>query len=289
MLEGQPPKPVKDNLFPKTKSFGKVFRKLATASLLAMGPVSAPNIETPGVRLSRAKIEMETTGITSEQRSAYVPGVTEIIYKTITPYGYEGHRELLHDLKKNIKEPHKRTEQMASLPREDAWRLYLGLPQQNRTFAISDYKPSKSQEDNFYYKMPEFWGHYIYFVMKRTKTEKIEDAIKVLAEVASEKDIDKAESIAGFEARHDREFWGMNVMGRFNLSTGKDERGSYISYYDKWDLDAKIESNKIIGKPFEIYDRLYFDEVTFKPKEDIPLLEWNFSDNSLRRIFIQRK
>ena len=36
------------------------------------------------------------------------------------------------------------------------------------------------------------------------------------------------------------------------MSTGKDDRGTYVSFYDKWDL-----SPMDFGKPFEIYDRIY--------------------------------
>ncbi|MBP6060494.1 MAG: hypothetical protein KA515_00605 [Candidatus Pacebacteria bacterium] len=54
------------------------------------------------------------------------------------------------------------------------------------------------------------------------------------------------------------------IMGNFKLSLGKDERGNYISYYDKWDL-ANNQLEGIVGKPFEIYDRIYYDPNTFEP------------------------
>jgi hypothetical protein len=47
------------------------------------------------------------------------------------------------------------------------------------------------------------------------------------------------------------------VMGNYNLSKGIDpETGrEYVSYRDKWDIDPVD-----FGKPFEIYDRIYFDD-----------------------------
>jgi len=47
------------------------------------------------------------------------------------------------------------------------------------------------------------------------------------------------------------------VMGNYNLSKGVDpETGrEYVSYRDKWDIDPVD-----FGKPFEIYDRIYFDD-----------------------------
>ena len=53
---------------------------------------------------------------------------------------------------------------------------------------------------------------------------------------------------------------------------GNDENGKYISYYDKWDLNpykgqyssaniSNIDDLSLgIGKPFEIYDRIYYRE-----------------------------
>ena len=65
------------------------------------------------------------------------------------------------------------------------------------------------------------------------------------------------------------------VMGKFHWSRGQDERGHYIAYYDKWDLeipDAQSGVGKILdrgqrklARPFELYDRLYYDPKTFRP------------------------
>lgn len=48
------------------------------------------------------------------------------------------------------------------------------------------------------------------------------------------------------------------VMGQYNLSKGVDpETGrEYISYKDLWDIKPSD-----FGKPFEIYDRIYLDEI----------------------------
>ena len=60
-------------------------------------------------------------------------------------------------------------------------------------------------------------------------------------------------------------------MGNYTLSEGQDEKGNYISYYDRWDLD--IPGASIIGKPFEIYDRIYYNPETFEiiePRSELP-------------------
>ena len=55
------------------------------------------------------------------------------------------------------------------------------------------------------------------------------------------------------------------IMGGFKLSKGHDAQGDYISYYDRWDLEGSVEGKEgIIGKPYEIYDRIYYDPQTFE-------------------------
>src|SRR5690606_34513705 len=55
------------------------------------------------------------------------------------------------------------------------------------------------------------------------------------------------------------------VLGNFQVQEGRDDEGDYISYYDRYDLDpnipviGKIDGSKIAGKPFEIYNRIYYD------------------------------
>jgi hypothetical protein len=56
----------------------------------------------------------------------------------------------------------------------------------------------------------------------------------------------------------------MGVMGNYVLSKGEDEHGHYISYWDKWDLGGSVEGTSgIVGRPYEIYDRIYYDPHTF--------------------------
>lgn len=68
-------------------------------------------------------------------------------------------------------------------------------------------------------------------------------------------------------------------LGEYKLDLGEDENGKYVSYYDSWDINpfrgVTSYNNKIvswlgldkigdisfgIGKPVEIYDRVYYDD-----------------------------
>lgn len=58
------------------------------------------------------------------------------------------------------------------------------------------------------------------------------------------------------------------VLANFTLDRGQDERGPYISYYDRYDLDRVPLADRVVGRPFELYDRLYYDPDTLEP--DVP-------------------
>ena len=57
----------------------------------------------------------------------------------------------------------------------------------------------------------------------------------------------------------------IGIMGEYTLTLGKDEHGNYISYWDRWDLKGSLEGKGgLAGKPFEIYDRVYYDPKTYQ-------------------------
>jgi hypothetical protein len=95
--------------------------------------------------------QMDAVGITSSQREAYTPVLSDIAEKYITPYGYSGMQgesklqQIINNIKQGgVKFPKTdnalmRTE--VSPERSDAWRLYLGKPQQHYTFRIANTSP----------------------------------------------------------------------------------------------------------------------------------------------------
>ena len=171
--------------------------------------------------------------------------------------------------------------------RIDALNLYSGIPQKNNTFGISKYIPSDSKDKNKTYynfnsrdkehleeklidKMsynplsymysPD--GRFLDGTLISKETLKVMNSKRTIDVGKKEYDIDEAD--------------GMGTMGRYKISTGKDKRGKYISYYDKWDLnplDLSIAGKELptnFGKPFEIYDRVYVN---------------NYGDKGLKRMF----
>lgn len=67
---------------------------------------------------------------------------------------------------------------------------------------------------------------------------------------------------------------GFDPMGNYTVSRGKDDKGKYISMYDKWDFANPVANYMLRRKP-EIYDRVYYrDNPEYgKPNPLIPQLE----------------
>lgn len=136
----------------------------------------------------------------------------------------------------------------------DSWRVYLGMRQQNATFGISKYKPEQSTEDRYYYTINNFLS-----VWKENMWSKDLTDAEIIKELH-----DAAVAEGGKAVLNDnREAF---IMRYYTLSAGEDERGTYISYYDRWNLERSIEGeNGLIGRPYEIYDRIYYNPQTFEP------------------------
>jgi len=261
-------------------------------------------------KVLRARCELETKGITSEQEKGH--GIfSDRIYKNVYPYDYMRDRVLREFLFGRDKD---RGE--ISKERKDAWGLYLGIPQKNNTFGISDHYPSLSKDkDKYYYCFddPEFRKKILADILNTDKDylSKLEkqnsDLLSRLEKLKTNPEIivKKQKNVDDFQHKkriakiiHNIEIRIKNnnasisrykknglihlyddrnkkaVMGNFIGSKGQDKRGHYISYYDKWDLtpkifDKRIPMEKIAGKPFEIYDRIYYDPRTGEMIDDV--------------------
>lgn len=132
---------------------------------------------------------------------------------------------------------------------EDAWRIYLGKPQSKNTFKLSPYTPSINKNKNIvYYALPNNFKDELYELYNN----------KVIKEGANNE--------FSFSNTFGENASKARVLGNFTVNKGKDDRGEYISYYDKYDLSPKLplvgkmEISNFVGKPFEIYDRIYIKD-----------------------------
>lgn len=248
---------------------------------------------------AQASLELQNKGITTEQREAYKPGLSEIVYRLVTPKGYQSIPELLSRApgnlidRENVVVPAKDEDDIpysaTNHPgREDAWRMYLGLPQEHGTFGVSDFQPTNSKEDKYYYKVND-WAIRFARALNTTseddstfmKKELVPTFLRILEKRSGDdlielggnfrsrdgipwREIDEPGAVTlsdatwSIESATQRD---VGIMGAFKLSKGQDEHGTYLSYYDRWDLGKNpVEgTGGSIGKPYEIYDRIYYN------------------------------
>ena len=182
-----------------------------------------------------------------------VNNIREKLYNNVVPFSYGDITNRLYSAIVDNKSYSKQV--MPDSGNYDAldeiYANYLQIPKNKRHYdsvlKTSKYKPSKSKDKTaLYYAMP---------LSNKEKQRLIKYALNgSTSEVNPE-------------------------LGEYKLGLGEDINGKYVSYYDNWDLnpfrgvtsyDSKLAKwlglDKIgdlsfgIGKPVEIYDRLYYDE-----------------------------
>lgn len=247
------------------KKFRNRILKFSAIFLLAFAQ-QASELKIPTETFSEkdeARVELQTKGITSFQKRRYIPGVSEAIFRGVKPIDYNQSYKIINFLPNFIKgEGGSELDNVATTleglsgdfavighNRTDAWRLYLGLPQKHNTFGISDFKPAKSTDNKYYFKINNF--------LEANTMTGTAVGMKPVETLLSHINSVKTQKIVS----EDLNF----IMGNYTLSKGEDEKGSYISYYDRWELGPTIEGQDgLIGQPFEIYDRIYYDPETFE-------------------------
>ena len=173
--------------------------------------------------------------------------------------------------------------------RQDLLSLMLGQDQKHGSIEPAIYKPTKSKDpDAEYYRSK--------VTEQQIKNELMDPYVPRNLRGGGNKNQrgykanEKGDYIGGGEdiadLLIDTDFYG-DVLGNFILDKGVDDKGHYISYYDKWDvnplssggtqgdeasimprgLDDVIQSAVGI-KPAELYGRVYYDPKTGLPIEE---------------------
>jgi len=129
---------------------------------------------------------------------------------------------------------------------EEAFSMALGLPTENYYFQPSEYQPSQSTDANArYYRLNP---NLIDADFIRSNYRIMDVGHKELAptiDILLRNEIQSSGDI------------GWDPMENYTISIGEDDKGKYLSYYDKYDFTGPVN---YVLKPFEIYDRIYFDE-----------------------------
>lgn len=148
----------------------------------------------------------------------------------------------------------------------DAWRMYLGVPQQFSTFEISSYKPENGSQDIYYYKLSREVLKDIMVNMYDDNEEGFSVETQVVRQFLWDVEVDfnllsDRDAARDLDNDPNRAYQENLTLGIFLVSKGQDERGHYVSYYDRWDF-TPTGNLQAIGQPFEIYDRIYYDPET---------------------------
>lgn len=188
------------------------------------------------------------------------PLVRSNLYDNLTPVGYSSIPTVV---KAAIGIPSFHTRNDIST-RDDFWAEYLGIPKEKRhklkrkvTISPSMYRPTKGKPNPRTFRIDN--------LSDRDKLMLIENA-KGLS-IGENKQFPYNAYGSSFDA-----------LGRFTVGKGHDSKGTYVSYYDDWNLSpfsnkevggggAEDESFGI-GNPFAIYDRIYLDDYYNIPKEN---------------------
>lgn len=199
--------------------------------------------------------QLRETGITDNQMHDRT-NKEKKLSENLAPFGYQNMASRYLDAAiLNNKSPQRvEIEQLAekgdevSQRRLDAFSLYTGVPQKYNTFSVSKYKPSKSKEASSEYlaiNSDELRSKLL--EMANVNTRGDEKPITYMGKTFNKPEKIEEDSFSYVDRT--------GVMGQFKIDRGEDERGKYVSYYDKWDM-----AKKEFGKPFEIYDRVYYEK-----------------------------
>jgi len=159
----------------------------------------------------------------------------------------------------------------------------LGGKQQHNSLPISEHRPTNSTDENMvYYSSPSTEKA----IRQKIKLRGIESVLEDFK--PNEKGIPSWQGRlrSGLINAEGKEY-GVHdddVLGNFTQNLGEDEKGKYISYYDRWDLNPFSGKSKILDaittgaqyaagvNPPEVYGRVYYEP---KVKSSISGLEIN--------------
>lgn len=155
-------------------------------------------------------------------------------------YNYKTGHKMSEDFKSKSSIPSVRPENIDAS--QDALNLFLGVPQRKNSWVPSDFRPSKSNDTNSkYYKFRDE-GEIINDLFKYSNSDFIKSN--------EQKRLVKNSHV------------GQAALRNFTYSKGQDDKGNYVSYYDKNDYGNILD---LVGEPFDIYGRIYYDPKTGQP------------------------
>jgi hypothetical protein len=184
--------------------------------------------------------QMQAYGITDQQRITDPSFIRKNLGNLNTVRGYDiPLTTVAQTALGNIPAPNPETLGPVGVKEQDALRLYMGLPQQYGTFTPSRYKQNAYELTGYNNLLPDT-------LLSKEQIKKFGEPTR------SQKDVKNP--LKPYE-----DF----IMGRHTVNQGKDERGDYLEYIDKWDLDSFGNigvASDFFNKPYDIYGRKYYKD-----------------------------
>jgi hypothetical protein len=178
------------------------------------------------------------------------------LYHNLAPYGYTHTIARLEDAIKNNTSHEFDKRHKNDRDRQDIWAEYLGIPEEERKTLFdsstsilkdSQYSPTIGKEQSIKYK---------------AISNPSEADVRGLIQHAGALPIGKNKVVTGGIG---------HALGRYTIGHNYDNKGEYVSYYDKWDLNPFLDAGEDlslgIGKPVNIYDRIYLDDYYGTPEK----------------------
>jgi len=205
-------------------------------------------------------IKFEDGGVFSMYTNKAKKVARNVIQQVVPPRGYSNKLEDVVDVGKvsigNLLsgEPRKSEGDL----REDMWKYALGTSDSLEHFETSPYSPASSKDPNAVY-------HRAKNIDRQAFLNNAKEYLGSNESIVTKQGLPLSVVNEGFrdvysdENPDDEKLKFSDAMGRYTIGRGSDDKGNYISYYDKWDLANPI-ANKVLKRQPEIYDRVYYEE-----------------------------
>jgi hypothetical protein len=194
----------------------------------------------------------------------------EKVYRTVRPTDYT-------DLKNYIRYTfNNERDEYDDERSEEAFKMYLGLEPKPEYFRPSKYKPTINATPNeYYYSADEQLEQDIFNSFKdKVKPGQIlpTDEYHVDSKFPGNPNAfwEGDKQMVKLDYNDENLIFGRpmasraRALGQFVVSRGSDKEGDYLSYADQYDFPEKLQ-NKMQGKPYKIYGRVYYPKA--KPKK----------------------
>lgn len=253
------------------ESFKKYDPQNTETSFQKDGPIDPPGKKSYNWGDSQLKIgnsdysSTRRSELPLHEKTGYVPGLSEFLYNRISTSNLDvGLKSQITDVLKDLATPMDEFERTSNYIDNQFFAKYLGLPS-NRTpnLVKSPYKPSQSKDKNSsYYTLNDLTyidPQYIVDLYNYNKNKNPnENTFRGVPSLTTKLDF-SGELLRNSLLKTVKGKGTFDPLMHFTISKGKDDKGTYLSIYDKYDLKSNPVEG-VVGKPFEFYDRIYIDD-----------------------------